>query len=217
MRDPWARHRELLQAGIARCLDDADSRLTNHQLVREQMEAADPAEYESASLICLAAAEAVGSPPEAAVSGAVSLAFLSQMAVVFTRLENAGGAPSLSTAWGMPRALNAGDAYFALAQECLLSGMEEIPFEDRFAATGLLDRGGRALLNYLQEKAIDGSSIASSQRALFPAALSIGALLGGADAGRRQGMAGLGDKWAEMPEDELTRALASDPAGWLAT
>jgi hypothetical protein len=215
MQDVWAGRRELLRDAIARRLEALE--FSHGQLVREQIEAAAAEDYETAALACLAAAEAVGGLPDAAISGATALALLAQMGLVFTGLENSGGAASLSTAWGMPRSLNAGDAMFALAQMSLLSGRDEMTAAKRLQATAILDGGSRALVEALVTTGRQEDAAATSQRALLPAALSLGGLLGGADDTTRERLKSLGQEWSALPAEELSRRLAGDPRGWLAT
>jgi hypothetical protein len=214
MRESRARHRELMQQGLTACLDDLPA--GSGELVRAQVDTSDPAEYETAALACLAAAEAVGGSAEAAVPGAVSLAFISQMGHVFAGLESSGGSASLSTAWGMPRSLNAGDAMFALAQETILSASNELTAEDRLEALGWLDRASRNLGEALHAARPDAGA-ETTQRVLLPAALALGSLLGGAGNEVRQRLAELGREWTALPEEELARNLAGDPRSWLAT
>ncbi len=215
IQDIWAGHRELLREGVAHCVDDP--RFTSGQLVREQIEASETADYETAAFACLLAAQAVGGSPEAALPGAVAIAYLSQMALVFMSLENSGGAASLSTAWGMPRSLNAGDAMFALAQESILAVPDELTAEVRLQATGILDAGSRDLVDALFSANGEGDPVAIGQTALLSSAMALGGLLGGADATGRERLAQLGRQWSALPAEELSRMLASDPAGWLAT
>jgi len=215
MQDVWAGRREMLQGAIYRQMDATP--FTCGQLVREQVEASDPAGYETAAFACLAAAEAAGGSAAAALPGALSMAFLSQMALVFVGLENSGGAASLSTAWGMPRALNAGDAMFALAHQSLLAAPDELTTEERLQATRILDSGSREIVEALFAANGDGDLAATGQRALLSPAMALGGLLGGADAGARERLEQLGHQWSLLPAEALSRQLASDPRRWLAT
>ena len=215
MRDSVARHREMLQEGLSRCAKDLEPE--TGRLLREQLAASEPTGYEAAALACLSAAEAVGGTAAAALPGALSVAFLGQMGLVFAGLEDSGGAAGLSTAWAMPRALNAGDAMFALAQESILSAPNELTAADRLAAVALLDRGGRDLVDALYAAGEEGDGVVAGQRALLPVAFALGALLGGADVQGRERLAQLGRAWSSLPENELSRNLAGDAAGWLAT
>lgn len=216
MQDLWAGHRTLLHEAISSRLDDA--RFKSGELAREQIEASEPGSYDAAALACLAAAEAVGGSPDAALPGAVAIAFMSQMALVFTGLENSGGAASLSTAWGMPRSLNAGDAMFALAQSSLLSVSDELRAEVRLRATGILDLAAREMVDALFAANEDESdTVAIAQAALLPQAMALGALLGDGDEAACECLATLGRQWALLPAEDLTRSLSSDPGTWLAT
>jgi geranylgeranyl diphosphate synthase type I len=215
MQERRARLRELLREGLARCSGALDA--GSGQLVREQLDAGEAAAYETAALACLASAEAVGGSPQAAMPGAVSIVLLAHMGLVFTGLENAGGAAGLSTAWGMPRSLNAGDALFALAQQVLLAAPNELTAADRLAAVSLIDRGGRELFEALHGAGPDGDPVAAGQRALLPVALTLGGLLGGGGPRTRERLNKLGRAWSMLPYEELSRKLAADPSGWLTT
>jgi hypothetical protein len=214
MQNVWAGRSELLHEAIGRSLDAIE--FSHGQLMREQVEASDPAAYEPAALACLAAAEAAGGTARAALPGAVSIALMSQMALVFMGLENSGGVASLSTAWGMPRSLNAGDAMFAVAQDSLLAAVDELTAEERLQATRILDGGARTMVDALFD-APEGDVASVSQRALLPAAMALGGLLGGANPKTRERLRSLGQAWATLPADELSRRLAGDPRSWLAT
>jgi hypothetical protein len=212
--DPVAHQRELLQEAIAGFL--AALPPGSGELVRAQFEATDPSDYDAAALACLSAAEAVDASPIAAREGAVAMALLAQMGLLFSGLEADSLAPSLSTAWGMPRTLNAGDAMFALAQDTILDARSELTPANRLTAASLIDQGGRDLIDALHD-AGGRESGSFGWRALLPAALALGALLGGADAGLRERFAELGRTWRVQPEEELARNLAGDPRRWLAT
>ena len=215
MRDAKSRHREMLHEGLSRYLDGMTG--GSSELVRAQVAASEPGEYETAPLACLAAAEAVGGSAAQALPGAVSLALLAQMGLVFTGLENSGGAASLSTPWGMPRALNAGDAMFALAQESVLSASTGLTAEERLAAVALLDDGGREVVRALHDAGEGDTAVTAAQRALLATALGLGGLMGGGGVPAGERLAQLGREWSDLPEEELTRILANDPRGWMET
>ena len=214
MQDVWAGRREALRNALALSLDALEFQYG--ELVREQVEASPSSDFETPALACLAAAEAAGGTAEAAMPAAVSLAFLAQMTLVFARLENTGGAASLSTAWGMPRALNAGDAMFALAQDTLLSAPDELTAEQRMEATRMLDKGARALVDALLD-CPEAEVAVVGQRTLLATALGLGGLFGGASHEVRERLEGLGREWSMLPADELSRRLAGGPRSWLAT
>jgi hypothetical protein len=106
---------------------------------------------------------------------------------------------------------------FALAQACLFSGRDELTAAKRLQATRILDEGTRALVEALFALGEQDDAPATSQRALLPAAMSLGALLGGADETLRQRLASLGGAWSQLPAEELSQHLAGDPRRWLAT
>jgi len=215
MQDIWAGRRELLNEAIARSLSALE--FSHGQLVREQVEASDRDETQTAALACLSAAEAAGGPAEAAIPAAVALTLISQMGMVFVGLENSRGGASLSTAWGMPRSLNAGDALFATAQESLLAFPDEITAENRLRAASILDNGSRALVEALLVLGEEHDPAAASQRALLPAAMALGGVFGGGDDRVRERLQGLGEEWNALPPEELSIRLAGDPKRWLET
>jgi hypothetical protein len=212
--DAWADRREALQEAVLRGIDAIE--LSHGELAREQVQATEPASYETAALACLAACEAAGGRAQASLAGAASIAFLSQMALVFMGMENARGASSLSTAWGMPRSLNAGDAMFAAAQHSLLTMPEEITAENHLQAVMLLDEGAKAIVDALLERPdVDVTDV--TQRALLPAAMGLGGLLGGGGPEVWGRLQSLGKQWSILPADEMSRRLAAEPRSWLAT
>lgn len=215
MKDIWASRRELVHDAL---LQRAEAvAFSSNQLVREQIQASDPADYEMVALACLAAAEAAGGSAKAALPGAVAVAALAQMALVFSGLENSGGAASLSTAWGMPRSLNVGDAFFALAQESILLASVELAAEERLQATRILDASSRALVDALFGASEHADVALAGQRALLPSAMALGGLYAGAGEDVRTQLAQLGREWAQLSPEDLSRRLAGDPSGWLAT
>ena len=94
-----------------------------------------------AGLLCLLAADALGAQPGAAEPAAVALSLLDAMGVTFVELD-AADAPL--GRYGMPRSLNAGDGFYALAQSALLHAVDAGEPEQRLAAIDLLDATCRA-------------------------------------------------------------------------
>ena len=211
MQDSWASHRTLLEGAINRALSDL--RFGHGELAREQVSASDPAEYETAALVCLRATEAIAGSPDAALAAATALALVSQMGLVFTSLESQNGAASLSTAWGMPRALNAGDALFASAQRVLLSAGLEVTADQRLVAVRLLDEAARSFLDAIHAAGKAPDLLAISQRALLPSAVRLAALFGGASDGIKGRLEELAAGWSALPEEEMAAALSRDLGG----
>ena len=128
----------------------------------------------SAPGACLMIAEALGAPQEQALPLASALAFMQTMASIFRELEadDVHGGESLETIWGLPRTVNAGDAFFVLAQQSVLrdTGIDE----DRlFAATAVLGAASRLLA----EELFAGRG--QSAYRLLPQALALGAIAAG--------------------------------------
>lgn len=121
-----------------------------------------------APLLCLAAAEALGSEAEAALPAATALFFLGEMGRVFRDVAEGGG---LAGPWGMPRALNAGDAFFALAQAALLADASA-DAERQLRALARLDEAARGLCAELVGESAAG-------RALVVAALGLAGIVAG--------------------------------------
>ena len=139
----------------------------------------------AAPALCLLTVEACDGGSEAALTAATSLALVQAMARAFGEIGSGGADSSLEFVWGFPRSLNAGDAFFALAQSLLLQPQREGLDEERaFAATRLLDTTCRKLSEALFEKIAprhgpDAAS-ATASAPLLKAAVALGALLGGA-------------------------------------
>ena len=125
----------------------------------------------SAPGACLMVAEALGGEQSQALPVASALAFMQTMASIFQELEAADvhGGESLETLWGMPRTLNAGDAFFVLAQQSVLreSGLDESRF---FEASTELTEVSRLLAEDVRTgRSHDGM-------ALLPQGLALGAI-----------------------------------------
>lgn len=143
----------LLRQSVNRSLaaeEGAHAALLHAQLTDGGRGGEDPA-----PLLCLAAAEALGSKAEAALPAATALLFLGEMARVFGDVETGGG---LAGPWGMPRALNAGDAFFALAQAALLADASA-DAERQLRALARLDEAARGLCSELAGESATGRSL----------------------------------------------------------
>lgn len=124
---------------------------------------------------CLLSAEALGGAREQALPFATSLALMRTMASIFQEFEadDVHSGESLETVWGLPRALNAGDAFFVLAQQSILrdSGLDEGRV---FAASALLSTASRELFQDIY------TSRPSGPLRLLPQSLALGAIAAGA-------------------------------------
>ncbi|HEX5370969.1 MAG TPA: hypothetical protein VFY10_16315 [Dehalococcoidia bacterium] len=175
--DPWASYRAMLGEAVRRAI--ADDHLSHAEVLRQQVEA-DAGFDDLAPLLCLRLADAVCGNPEAALTPATSLALLSQMARVFLSLESQGGAPSLSTAWGMPRVLNAGAAFYALAEDTMLVTHDELPAAKRLRAVDSLDVAVRGYIEALHA-ASEAEQLSAGQQALIPVAATLAGVYTNAD------------------------------------
>jgi hypothetical protein len=204
--DPWARYRKLLLES----LDDAarDIGFTHGELVQEH-QASQAGESLLAGIVCLRAAEALGSSAESAVPGATALVLLAQMGDVFLSLESQDGGASLSTAWGMPRALNAGDAFFAAAQNTVLTDEGEISVQRRLHALSILDDATRGYMEALLA-AGEGATVAQGEQSLLVAALSLAGVYAGADDEAMSRLRRLGSRWSGLDAVALAAAVDSD-------
>jgi hypothetical protein len=205
--DPWARYRTLLQDGIDRAVSEID--FSHAELVREQVAASEGGDGVVAGIVCMRAAEALGVDADMALPGATSLALVAQMAAVFLSLESQDGGASLSTAWGMPRALNAGDAFFAAAQNTLLADDGEISVQRRLRALSILDDATKDFMEVLHT-AGSSASVKDGERSLLSAALLLAGVYSGADDETMTRLIRLGGKWAGMNAADLESALAVD-------
>jgi hypothetical protein len=134
--DRFAAYREPLEAALTRAIDSLS---TSHAvLLSRQLEdgrSRDP------GLVCLLAADALGAPAGAAEPAAVALTLLAAMNAAFAGLDEEGAPLSR---YGMPRSLNAGDGFFALAQSSLLHAADAGDAAQRLRAIDLLDATCRA-------------------------------------------------------------------------
>ena len=213
--DPWALYRAALDDALRNAA--AADGLSHAELVRQQLEA-DAGEDSLPALLCLRLGQVLCGNPSAALAPSTALALLTQMARVFLGLESQGGAPSLSTAWGMPRVLNAGDAFYALAQDALLLLDDEIPAAERLRALDTFDGAVRGYVEALHA-APGENQLAAGQQALLPAAVTLAGIYAGADGvtmaelrrlGESLGDADAGSLEADLLE--LTKTLAAKPA-----
>lgn len=134
--DPFAPYRPALEAALTRAIDSLS---TSHAvLLSHQVETGASREP---GLLCLLAADALGAPASTAEPAAVALSLLDAMAATFGGLDDEGAALAR---YGMPRSLNAGDGFYALAQSALLHTADNGEPGQRLAAIDLLDATCRA-------------------------------------------------------------------------
>ena len=129
--DPFAPYRPVLEEALTRAIDSLS---TSHAvLLSHQVETGASRE---AGLLCLFAADTLGAAQGTAEPAAVALSLLDAMAATFEGLDEEGAALSR---YGMPRSLNAGDGFYALAQSSLLHATVTGDDNQRLAAIDLLD------------------------------------------------------------------------------
>jgi hypothetical protein len=150
------------------------------------------------------------------VPGATALVLLSQMGDVFLSLESQDGGASLSTAWGMPRALNAGDAFFAAAQNAVLTDEGEISVQRRLHALSILDDATRGFMEALLAAGEEATS-SQGEQSLLVAALLLAGVYAGADDEAMLRLRRLAASWSGMDAAALATAVDSDLKAALAT
>src|SRR5688500_8173346 len=106
--DPFAAYRAALEAALTRAIDSLAA--SHAVLLSHQVETGASREP---GLLCLLAADALGASGGIVEPAAVALSLLDAMATTFEGLDEEGAALSR---YGMPRSLNAGDGFYALAQ-----------------------------------------------------------------------------------------------------
>jgi hypothetical protein len=170
-QDPFAGYRPLLAAAKARAVDALEF---SHAAPLRQQIANSEAESDLPALCCLLAADAVSGKTDDALPAATAIALLGEMEGVFSAIASEDEV-GLEAEWGMPRALNAGDAFYNLAQAVLLQGTNNLDAERQLLLSTHLDRACRAFAERLYE----GSP--ANKRSLIGAAVTLGALAADAD------------------------------------
>lgn len=178
-------------------------------------------------VLALAAAEAVGAPPERALPLAVAVELVHTYSLVHDDLpcmdddDERRGRPTVHRAYDEPTAVLAGDALLALAFEVVLTlPAEGIPGEARLAAGAELARtagslelvGGQVDDIAFHAATADARSVESIHErktaALIAASIVGGAILGGADADETEALRrfGIGVGVAFQIADDLLDA-----------
>jgi len=190
--DAFASYRALLREGVKQALVEqkgSHAALLHAQLAED--------EGSPAPLLCLLTADALGARPENALPAATALLLLTEMGRVFRDIAADGA--GLAKPWGMPRALNAGDGFFVLAQSALLDADAGLDEEQRLRALSILDEAARAIS---EEQCQAAPSEVAGHRALFEAGASLGAVFAGADAATASRFAAFGRALGEGAPDE---------------
>jgi hypothetical protein len=202
-----------LQSRLSAALQDAASTIDGESsvLVRQHLSALDESGAEAVmpALFCLGLGPALGRGEEATLAPAVSLALLAQMAHVFYEMDAGVG---ISVAWGMPRALNAGDALYVLAQEQLLQGCAGLSPEIGVEALRTLDGASRVFSEALQASiGADADGLDQAARSLYPFAGRLAGLMLGLDGAEAAEIRQLGVEMESQQvslEEALMRASA---------
>jgi geranylgeranyl pyrophosphate synthase len=165
------------------------------------------------ALLCLLAAEALGGRVEDALPAATSLALLANMAAVFEGIAEAGrpGADgALLQSWGMPRALNAGDAFFALAQASAVETKAGslLQADRRLQLLRVMDEVSQLLSETLYSRSATWNGEARPG-GLFSAAMALGAICAGSDEATAEAITRFGDTLdAGEPAASLLQGLS---------
>jgi hypothetical protein len=111
-------YRAVVAEGVRRLLDGLD--FGHAEPLRQAWQDANGSL--AAPSLCLLTAEVVGGDPSPALPLATALALLEASVGVFRdlALDDEGASGRLQADWGMARVLNAGDAFFVLAQQSVL-------------------------------------------------------------------------------------------------
>jgi hypothetical protein len=198
-----------LSAGLQDAADTMDGE--NAVLVRQHLstQGETGADAVMPALFCLGLGPALGRGEEATLAPAVSLALLVHMAQVFRDLDAGQG---ISIAWGMPRALNVGDAFYVMAQEQLLRGCAGLSSEIGVEALGTLDEASRAFSEALQASTAAGADgFVGATRSLYPFAGRLAGLILGLEGAKVEEIQRLGGELGSQEvslQEALTRASA---------
>ena len=186
--DPFSPYRHLLYEATRQAVGNLTA--SHGELLRQKLSASEPTSEGRLfpSLLCLLATDALTGQADAGLPAATALALLAEMSEVFGGLaaaDSEDAPPSgLTQSWGLPRALNAGDAFFALAQECLLQSQLTTLYPERqLRALQLLDKAARITAEELYGRATSGplpkETIAAGADIPADEQLAIGVELGG--------------------------------------
>ena len=176
--DPY---RALVLADLRALLDAVD--LSHLQPLRQHLESIEDTDTRAfdAGAVHLFAVQALTGDATRGLPAASSLTLLALSADVMRSLasNNAQPAGVLENAWGMPRALNAGDAFYALAQQSLMRlSSFGMPDQDVMKASAILRSTTLGLCEDLLMTEL------AEMHPPLATALALAALVGGAPAAR---------------------------------
>lgn len=148
-------------------------------------------------LLCLMACEAVGGDVRQALPAAAAIEILHNFSLVHDDIEDGDELRrhrrTMWNVWGVPQAVNAGDGMFAIAYQSMLrlpergvSAATTVAALDRFTCTCIMLTEGQYLdlsFEHRLDVTVDEyvQMVGGKTGALIAAALTIGALVGGAD------------------------------------
>lgn len=217
IQDYFERYLPLIEAEMDRVIGGAEGAYAGHYgMLRYHMGWVDPqmqpAVVNSGKRIrpaaCLLACEAVGGAVEDALPLAAAVELLHNFSLIHDDVEDDSPTrrhrPTVWALWGVPQAINAGDAMFTLAR-LALHGLGSRPISPAVAmdACMIFDH---ACLRLTEGQYLDMSfegrldvtvdeyllMIEGKTAALLSASLELGALVGGADQSARRHLAGFG-------------------------
>jgi hypothetical protein len=183
-------------------LEGGHASLLRTQLRRTETDAT---AYGPASF-CLGLGHLISGSEDTTLPVATAMGLLEEMARVFVDLEADPPEP-LAASWGMPRALNSGDAFYAAAQRVILDH-EGFTAEQRLEMLGVLTAAARAFSESLHAWAPNGrEGVGKAVRSLYPAAASMAALASEAGEETAARLAAIAADLASQPEATLDGAL----------
>jgi len=149
-------------------------------------------------LLCLLACQAVGGDPNTALPAAAAVEILHNFSLVHDDIEDGDETrrhrPTVWTVWGVPQAINAGDGMFALAFASLLGSKKQgidagtiVAALERFTECCVAVTEGQHLdMDFEVRESVSVADylqmIEGKTASLLATSLSIGALIGGANA-----------------------------------
>jgi hypothetical protein len=198
-----------LRAAVVQALERAVDMLEGGYaaLLRDQLRSTevDTTLYGPA-VFCLGLGHLITGSEEKTLPPAIALGLLEEMARVFVDLEGAA-AGSLVETWGMPRALNAGDGFFAAAQRVLLDDQGLAPAL-RLQVTGEFTAAARLFSEALDAWGPGGrDGVVKASRALYPAAARLAALCCAAGDATAARLNAIAEELTSQPSATLEGAL----------
>jgi hypothetical protein len=176
-------------------------------LLRDQLRKADVAkDAYGAALFCLGLGLLITGSEEKTLPPATALALLEETGRVFIDLDSEPPGP-LVAAWGMPRALNSGDGFYAVAQRALIED-QGLPSEQRLGALRIFSDAARRFAESLHAWAPAGAGGATkASRVLYPAAAAFASLCCGVKDDTAIRLEAIAEELVSQPAATLDGAL----------